>query len=512
MPDAEPEEPEEPEEPSRGPGDPDVAFDTEKHEIVVDLQALCSIPYDAETSAIESFRAFQFEKGRVKRAPEPGMYAWAGKQTVLHSLMLVHFKPKTLRKPELVLSFADYGMVSNTAVGIFVCSLPLPLMKRKGCYENVVRYTPINDVAGFSAISHSSAPWSMHLEPTLQKLGGAHDSFKCYNKAGVTEFLARPLAEKINMCQEAANHTLSKFLDSIRRQDPAIAEKQRAQFTSQLMKTVDFLNGLSPSNYDKPLDERLLHVVEGTTVPGTEGWLTPSKTSRMLAGEMQEALVRTAKCQRALLAQVEPAAPNPAPSIPHAPSGAPDEGQELLVLEEPYEDAVGGSKRARKPPEHFEFRKEARSKLKSQKEIDANLINPRSGKPYMRGPYGMDKKVGLSSAVKDAKFKEDAAPNRAQKDKDAETIAKLKKRVSELEEEVKLVQKALDREKAASDLAIANAEFKGRSEMHDQMLKQYQQGLMDGANLATGKSVLRGFKLGGFGTVGSSSSAGSSLE
>ena len=181
-------EPEEtpPEEAQSNLGAPEVAFDPVAHDIVVDVAGLCSIPYDSEASACESLRAFRFDAGKAIHAPETaGTYAVAGGYETLHSLSLVHFRPATQRKPELCLSFADYAMASPNAKGIFVCSMQLPLLKRKNHYENIVRYTAVEDIVGFSSIAEHQAPWSMHLKPALQKLGGVHSILELFKSSDV---------------------------------------------------------------------------------------------------------------------------------------------------------------------------------------------------------------------------------------------------------------------------------------------------------------------------------------
>lgn len=297
---------------------PEIAFDDAAHTLVVDLRALCAIPFDAESSAIESLCAFQFEKGKVMHGPQPGTYAFAGELHTLKTFMRVHFRDATKRKPELVVSFADYGMASTTASGIYVCSLQLPLMKRKNVYENTIRYTKSADIAGFSTINEGITPWSIHLKPALQKLSGVHCAYKLFTSADVTEFIHRPLADRVKELHISAKESLNTFLDGLRRQDKNLAEKQGAHFDAQLQNTVDFLLALPASSYDKPSAQRLVQVNQEGGAEGDAAWLTPSKTSSVMAAAVQaEGLARTAKCKRAAPAATVP--PEKQSSLAEAP-------------------------------------------------------------------------------------------------------------------------------------------------------------------------------------------------
>lgn len=502
-----------PEEALAEPAAPEIEFDCAQHEIVVDLQAMCSIPFDAESSAVESLRAFQFDKGKVAHGPCAGSYATAGEYKTLGSLMLVHFKPSTKRKVELVLSFADYGMVANGATGVFVCSVPLPLMKRKGVYENSVRYTKLDDVMGFSKIVEGGAPWSIHLKPALQKMGGAHNTYKLFTTVEVGKYIEKPMMEKIEEQLKAAKDALSFHLEGIRRQDAALAEKQTAQFEAQLAKTKEFLVELPATNYDKPIDERIIKVsADGGSQEG-QAWLTPSKSSALLSAEMPGPLIRTAKCRRsAKFAAVAPTSTAECSEEEMEPvgdePGAEEEAQASSA-------DVGYSKRARKRAEHFEFHSGPKKRAaKAKEKIDLG-INPRTGKPYQRGPYEKDKRQGPASLLAAATKSISHNPPAFRPAVDSESVAKLKCRVSELEDQVKKLESDLALEKSSRELAVSNAKFEARDVLQRELLVQYQQGLQDGVNLSAGKANLRGFRVGGMSTPGcsgSSSSCGSGFS
>lgn len=503
-----------PEEGEAEPEAPEFAFHDDQHTLVVDLGGLCAIPFDAEASAIESLRAFQFEKGKAMHGPHAGTYAVAGMQKTLTTLMRVHFREATKRKSELLVSFADYGMASNAATGIYVCSLQLPLMKRKNVYENTIRYTRIADVVGFSSINERQAPWSIHLKPALQKLGSAHANFKLFTSGEVAAFMQRPLTERISELHELAKQSLSFHLEGLRRQDKALAEKQSAQFEAQLQNTVDFLLQLPASNYDKPLSERLIIVSADGEAQVQESWVTPSKASSVLAAEVQaDGLARTAKRKASVPARAVQA-PDQRCVSPESSLEA-DDDRQICGGEEAHEpeSCEGYSlKRARKKPMHFEFTRNPKKKgaAKAKEQTD---INPRTGKPYQRGPYDKDRKQGAGAVL--ASAAKSIPPSNAgtvvDRSTDRETISKLKARVAELEGELKKVEAELKSEKIARDLHVSNARLEVRESMSGELLVKYQQGLQDGANLSHGKATLFGFKVGGI-TSPDCSASGSSLS
>lgn len=481
------------------PEAPDFGFDAAQHTLVVDLGGLCAIPYDAQSSAIESLRAFRFEKGRAMHGPQAGTYAVAGTQETLSTLMRVHFAPATKRKPELVISFADYAMASDTTTGIFVCSLALPLLKRKNVYENTIRYTNIDAIVGFSKINEGNAPWSIHLKPALQKLGGIHSTFKLFTSADVAGFIGKPLAERIPELKELARQSLSHVLEGLRRQDKNLAEKQGAHFEAQLQSTVDFLLALPPASYDKPLKERIIEVTEGEGAQGSQGWLTPSKVGNLLAAEVQaEGLARTAKCKRSISTASAP--DRASASMPVVPEEAEEaDGEPDDDAQERDLPAFEGYslKRVRKQPAHFEFSRSSKKKG-AAKAKELPEINPRTGKPWVRGPYEKERKNASGVVLAEAaKAMAPIAVPIVDRSAERETIAKLKAKIAELENKLVKVESELEHEKSQRALCVANARLEVRESMAAELLTKYQQGLHDGANLSQGRANLAAFKLGG---------------
>lgn len=512
MSDALPAEPELPE-PGEDALEPEVAYDDELHTLVVDLAGLCTIPFDAESSAIESLRALRFEKGKAIHGPVSGEYAIAGSRTVLSTLMLVHFRPSTQRKPELLLSFADYGMAASAATGIFVCSLPLPLLKKKGTYENNARYTSTKDISGFSSINEGAAPWSIHMKPALQKLGGVHASLKLFSSTHVGAYIGRPLSQRIKELESSALESLDLFLEGLRRQDKNLAEKQKAQFESQLQKTIDFLSALPPSNYDKSLDERVVQVDQAGFTEGAP-WVTPTKATHLLAGEAEATFPRTAKCKRSLEL---PERPDTAPFEPATVVELMDEAENEQEGEAVDEDEPGATdqstKRARKPVEIFEFSKttsKQKKKLLGASAKSDKPIDPRTGKAYTRGPYNKDRRLGAGAVLAEATRKLDSAimppPTTNPNSADRDAVLKLKAKVAELEAQLKEAQSELKVQKSVEEYRVSNAQLQIQQAMQIQIMNKYQQGLKDGAMLLSGRADLSDLKLGGNTDCGSNSS------
>jgi len=48
-------------------------------------------------------------------------------------------------------------------------TLLLPLLIRKGVYQDPPRFTRLEHVVGFTPINPTKAPWSTNLKPALQK-------------------------------------------------------------------------------------------------------------------------------------------------------------------------------------------------------------------------------------------------------------------------------------------------------------------------------------------------------
>ena len=177
---------------------PKYPFDVSTMECVLDVRALCGLPQDSEEGGAMSFRALLMPKGKTLHIPdEPGCYATLRPWRMQSALAHVHFVTATNRKPELLLAFVDYGILSNGApTGMFVMSLQLPLQKKRNVSEETPRFTKVADVSGFTTIDAKEQPWCAMLEPAL-KHQSLFEGNKLYSPADIIAHLRKPLATRI---------------------------------------------------------------------------------------------------------------------------------------------------------------------------------------------------------------------------------------------------------------------------------------------------------------------------
>ena len=340
---------------------PKYPFDVDTMDCVLDLRALCGLPEDPEEDGVVAFRALLLPKGKTLHVPgEPGCYATLGPWRMQTALSLVHFVTATARKPELLLAFVDYGMLSNGAsTGVFVMSLQLPLSKKRNLFEETPRFTKIADVAGFSTIDAKEQPWCTLLEPALKRQP-LYEGNKLYSPADIPNHLRLPLATRIVGLLATARAGIATKVTALGRQDKRQAERVKAQLTAQLDKAHEWLLSLPPSKYDKRTEERIILVKPG--VDDGVAWLTsPQRT------QLQSGLAECKPTARAIR-RIEVPAPAEAPAVTEVPNVADDpapadddDDEEVgSVLEDDFDNeqlldaAAAGSKRARKATAHFE--------------------------------------------------------------------------------------------------------------------------------------------------------------
>jgi hypothetical protein len=126
-------------------------------------------------------------------------------------------------------------------------------------------------------------------------------------------------------------------------------------------------------------------------------------------------------------------------------------------------------------------------------------VNPRTKVPYKR-PGGAYKQQPAAEAVLNAALAAEKTANKKAADK--ETIADLRGQIATLQAELKA-------EKDSKELAVNAAKLEVQEKLAMSMLNRYQQGLRDGASLATGNGI-GGSPAYGFGQQ--ASAAGSPFE
>ena len=259
-------------------------FNPDTHDCVLDVRSLCRLPANPDEDGVHALRALVLEKGKTVHVPdEPGRYATSAPHRTQTALCLVHFSPETKRADELMLSFVDYGMLSQQATGVYVESLQLPLQKARNIYEETPRYTSIKDVCGFTNINGKSQPWCALLKPAIERQQMLA-SIEVFNSLDVVQLLRKPLRGRLKQLEANGREAIEKMVADLARQDKRAAQKQKATFESKFAATLKFFQELQPNKYDIPMSQRILEVKEG--MDGVQ-WLNTPLRAKIDGGTAQ---------------------------------------------------------------------------------------------------------------------------------------------------------------------------------------------------------------------------------
>ena len=324
-------------------------FDPEITQCVPDIRALCSLPADPDEDGVHTLRALLLPKGKSVHVPdEPGCYATIGPFRTQTALCIIHFHESTQREDELLLSFVDYGMVSNGAMhGIYVMTLQLPLQKARNQFEETPRFTSIKDVCGFTNIKETAQPWCVLLKPALER-HALFTRIAVFNALDVVQYMRSPLAVRLLQLREGTEQDIAKLVEDLARQDKRAAEKQKGKFYSRLDATLNFFDELGPSKYDRAMKERIIKVASFSRTDGVQ-WLTTPDRSTLAQGRAKLA----STSMRRLTFQSREAAPAPEPVPSAAPAAAEaedDSSPEFAELSGDEEEAAEPAKPAKKKP------------------------------------------------------------------------------------------------------------------------------------------------------------------
>ena len=288
-------------------------FDAATTQCVPDLRALSRLPADSAEDGVHTFRAMLLPIGKTLHVPnEPGCYATRGPWRMQTALCKVYFLEATQREPELLLSFVDYGMVSNSrANGIFVETLSLPLQKARNLYEETPKFTSIKDVCGFSHIQHKDQPWCAMLRPALERQP-MFERLEIFTPIDIVTMLKTPLQTRLLKLQAFAEEDVAKMVADLERQDKRAAQKQKASLESRLAATCEFFSSLPPKKYDRTTKDRVIEISEqqDTAVQ----WLTTPLRESLSSG--------TAHLASTVRREMQFDAPPPAASAPCAAAAA----------------------------------------------------------------------------------------------------------------------------------------------------------------------------------------------
>ena len=366
----------------------DWPFDPKTTVCVPDLRTMCNLPSDVDESGVHVFRALFLPMGKTMHTPDqPGCYIVNGSYRQQLALCTVHFVDSTKRKPELLLGYSTFDVLSPNATGIFAISLGLPLCKSKNIYEDTPRYTKMSDVAGFSNIKENEMPWSAALGPALERQP-MYSEIGVKSQAHIIGWVKKPLKERVNVLAKRANTEIVAKVADVSRQCKRDGEALKARLSAGLDKQLEKLAALPPEAYDKQMDKRILRLdqLEGD---GPE-WLKSPVRKSMQEGAAE--CISTALVARRTQADAAPA-PAPAAAAPAAagPSSAAataaatinaaalaadddddeeaesaeesaDEGSEVEETPPPTKPAAPGQKRARKQPERLSAQQQQQPK------------------------------------------------------------------------------------------------------------------------------------------------------
>ena len=288
-------------------------FDPKTTQCVPDLRSLCRLPADPDDDGVQTFRAMLFPIGKTIHVPnEPGAYATLGPWRMQMALCLVHFHEATKRNAELLLSFVDYGMVSNSSAnGIFVMSLQLPLQKARNVFEETPRFTSIQDVIGFSQFNPRKQPWCAVLKPALERQAVCAD-LEVFNQLDIVSWLKKGLQSRLGALEEFARTDIGKLVRDLERQDKKAAQKAKAKLESRLAAVCRFFLELPPSKYDRSSKERIIQV----TSDSSPQWLNTPVREGLVAGKAK--LACTVRRELHLDGPSEPADTPIPPALPAA--------------------------------------------------------------------------------------------------------------------------------------------------------------------------------------------------
>ena len=416
---------------------PEIDFNTTETEVVIDLKALCVLPFDHEMDGVHAFRALFMPRGKTMKVPDAhGCYIVDGTYSNQTALSVVHFVDSTKRLPELLLSFIDHGMASGTQTGISVSSLKLPLLIRANTYEREIKVAPITDVAGFSRIKISDLPWSAHLEPAL-KLIEPFRTLAIGKPSAMDAWIKRPLADRLDSIRVIAVSDLDDEVAAVTRQDASQGSRIRTAGLARIDSAIQAIRARAAA-YDVRLVQRVVQLKDAKAGP-EDASLSPVRAA--FAAIEPVRLLRSRVTSNAAGATAAAAAP--ADVQDRAEAGAEDEARLVDDSDDSSDDSsvdssadrgaaetVPPKKRARIAPTFFGARiappkpkkpkppkgkgtsaagGKAREPKSSAPAAGANgaAVNPRTQAPWKRGPYRP--RNSPADALKSGKGKADTA-------------------------------------------------------------------------------------------------------
>ena len=493
-----------------------VSFDPAKETLMLDFKAACLLPFNPDNGGVKAFRAIIFPKGFAHHVPdEPAKLLLAGAYRRQYALELVHFDRSTARDPELLLAFVDYGLANSAMSGVSVETLPLPLHIRKQTYNTESRLTPITSVVAFEEIDCGKAPWSVHLKACLEKIA-LFKRTEVFNTTSMKEWIKTKVEPRLEKLHKWATEDIHQEVAAISRQDVSQGTKQGAVFTAKLNSLFDSIRKWPLDTFDHSLSNRIEVIKIGAR--GAESlpdWIGSPEARQLVRGDCQFSPNRLKP--RQLLLEKKKDNTKEVEDDKEDPSEKPESNKDILDEEDEEviaqdlakaEDekekpsAKGERKQATpfEPPVHLVKRsKKDKDKDKAVKAELPNtpaLINPRTGMPYVKGPYntgGLGSRSGngdephSSQKKRSSKAFVDLTEDHKQETKVLqEKISAMSEEIQKLTAECAAAKAELDVLKQSSAEAVGRAHSNGKLEAIREAAKQFQLGLQAGAQMAKG--------------------------
>ena len=493
-----------------------VGFDPAKETLILDFKAACQLPFNPDNGGVKAFRAIIFQKGFGHHVPdEPAKLLLVGEYRRQYALELVHFDPSTARDPELLLAFVDYGLANSAMSGVSVETLPLPLHVSKKTYNTESRLTPITSVVAFEQIDCGKAPWSMHLKPCLEKIA-LFKRTEVFNTTSMKDWIKTKVESRLEKLHKWATEDIHQEIAAISRQDVSQGTKQGSVFTAKLHSLFDSIRKWPLETFDHSLSNRIEVVKIGAR--GAESlpdWIGSPAARQLVRGDYQFSPNRLKP--RQLLLEKKKDNTKEVEDDKEDPSEKPESNKD--ILDEEDEEVIAqdlakaedekekpSAKRERKqatpfePPLHLVKRpKKEKDKDKAVKAELPNtpaLINPRTGMPYVKGPYntgGLGSRSGngdephSSQKKRSSKAFVDLTEDHKQETKVLqEKISAMSEEIQKLTAECAAAKAEIDIMKQNSAEAIGRAHSNGKLEAIREAAKQFQLGLQAGAQMAKG--------------------------
>ena len=380
-----------------------VGFDPAKETLMLDFKAACQLPFNPDNGGVKAFRAIIFPKGFGHQVPdEPAKLLLVGEYRRQYALELVHFDPSTARDPELLLAFVDYGLANCAMSGVSVETLPLPLHIAKKTYNTESRLTPITSVVAFEQIDCGKAPWSMHLKPCLEKIA-LFKRTEAFNTNSMKEWIKTRVEPRLEKLHKWATEDIHQEIAAISRQDVSQGTKQGSVFTAKLHSLFDSIRKWPLETFDHSLSNRIEVVKIGAR--GAESlpeWIGSPAARQLVRGDCQFSPNRLKP--RQLLLESKKDNTKEVEDDKEDSDEKPEFDEKILDAEDAEESAQSetkaeekveqpSAKRERKqstpfePPVHLVKRIKKDKAVKAEQPNTPALINPRTGMPYVKGPY-----------------------------------------------------------------------------------------------------------------------------